>query len=270
MLLADFTGNGRLDILGRTSGGGWWMGQNTGSNFTNVYFGQWSEAAGWHDVMVGDFAGDSRPDVIGRTTGGQWWVATSTIGGFSNQYYGSWSPDAGWQNVMTGNFSGGAKDDVVGMTSGGQWWVARNDQPSFSNQLFGQWALLGWYDADAGVYFDTPTSSEVAAGEPSPPPSPEVLATQSELAVGAALSGDDASGGSFAAAAVSDSGAQTDLALLSQPPAAPPVSAATEPPSQTPKSQVVDAVFADDDTWHSPSEGKGDDGEYPGWGPAKV
>ena len=47
--------DGKLDVVGRTSGGQWYVGRNTGASFTNVFFGSWNEAAGWRDVTTGVF-----------------------------------------------------------------------------------------------------------------------------------------------------------------------------------------------------------------------
>ena len=91
--VGDLNGDGRSDILGRTSGGSWWAGLSSSSHlgFTNSYMGQWAPIE-WAAVSVGDFNGDSRTDIIGRVAANSTnplWVGLSVDGRFSTAKWGN-------------------------------------------------------------------------------------------------------------------------------------------------------------------------------------
>jgi hypothetical protein len=150
----DFTGDGRLDLVGRTNYGQWWVGMNTGSGFVNQLWTTWNEAANWQDVRVGDFDGDGKADIAGRTASGDWWVAISTGLSFINEYWGHWNPNATWVDVMVGDFNGDGQADIVGRyMQAGQWWVAQSTGSSFTNSLWATWnPNVNWADANVGDF----------------------------------------------------------------------------------------------------------------------
>jgi hypothetical protein len=103
--VADFNGDGKSDIAGRTlETGQWWVSLSTGSGAATSLWATWSTAVSWLDVQIGDFNGDGHMDIIGRTNGGQWWAAINTSNSFTNYYWGSWFSGAGWQDVFAGRF----------------------------------------------------------------------------------------------------------------------------------------------------------------------
>jgi hypothetical protein len=153
----DVNGDGRMDMIGMTAGGGWWAGIIIGSgnnlHFQNVMLGRWNPNAGWRNLRVADVNGDGQADVIGMTDGGGWWAGLSTGTGinihFQNVFLTRWNPNAGWRNVMVGDFNGDGRMDVIGMTNGGGWWaglsVGSGTAVSFANVYMGQWnPTAGW------------------------------------------------------------------------------------------------------------------------------
>lgn len=145
------------DVVGRDQAtGNWWVGKNTGSGFSNQYFGTWSPSINWQDVLVGDFNRDGfARDIAGRDpTTGQWWVAISDGTKFTNQYMGQWSV-LNWTNVVLGDFNrDGFADDIAGRDpTTGTWWVARGNGTSFTNVAFGTWTnSVTWVDVKVGNF----------------------------------------------------------------------------------------------------------------------
>jgi hypothetical protein len=159
----DFDGNGLTDLVGRTSGGAWWVGDNTGGTFQNRYMGFWSERVGWQDVTVGDFNGDGRDDVAGRTANGAWYVAQSTGTSFITTRWAGWSSAAGWHDVRIGDFNGDGRDDIVARNNFGAWWVARSTGSSFTSTFWGGWNEgAGWHDVLVAD-FDGNGTDDIAA-----------------------------------------------------------------------------------------------------------
>ena len=76
--LADVTGDGRLDIVGRVTDGNWWVAESTGTRFLNRHWGKWSAAVEWTDISLGDFNGDGRSDIAGRETNLGTWLVSET------------------------------------------------------------------------------------------------------------------------------------------------------------------------------------------------
>lgn len=143
----DFDGNGLKDLVGRTSGGAWWVGFNGGGAFQNRYMGFWSERVGWQDVGVGDFNGDGRADVVGRTASGAWYVAQSVGTTFVTTRWAGWSPLAGWHDVQIGDFDGDGRDDIAARNKFGAWWVGRSTGGSFTTTFWAGWnEAAGWRD----------------------------------------------------------------------------------------------------------------------------
>jgi RHS repeat-associated protein len=149
---ADFSGDGKADIVGRTSLGDWYVALSTGTAFTTQYWGNWSPGAGWTDVQISDFNGDGKPDIVGRTSGGDWYVANSTGAAFTNQYSGHWDPNA-WTDVHSADFNGDHKADIAGRSSSGDWHVGLSDGTVFTTEVWGHWdPTAGWRDVGAADF----------------------------------------------------------------------------------------------------------------------
>ncbi len=147
---ADVNGDGRTDIIGRTSAGQWWGAISSGSAFTNVLLGFWSTAVTWNDVRVGDFDGDLSDDILARTNAGQWWMGRTNGAGtavnITNVYMGYWSTAVPWVDIRVGDFDGDGDDDVMGRAYGA-WWMGKSNGSSFTNELWGTWSnAVTWTD----------------------------------------------------------------------------------------------------------------------------
>jgi hypothetical protein len=166
VLMGDFNGDGKTDIVGRVAETGQiWVGLSTGSAFQFSLWTTWSPAVTWADVRVGDFNGDGKADLAGRVLQtGQWWVAQSTGSSFTNSLWTTWSTGVSWAGVSVGDFNGDGKDDIAGFApSIGQWWVAQSNGSQFSNSLWASWSTgVTWVDYQVGD-FNGDGKADVAA-----------------------------------------------------------------------------------------------------------
>ena len=153
VLIGDFNGDGRDDVIGRDSAtGDWWVAltRSDGSGSDNVLWGKWSPSVTWVDVVVGDFNDDGKADVVGRVeSSGEWWMLESIGGGGSvNVFWGRWSTSPTWVDVMVGDFNGDNRADVIGrVESSGEWWLLRSQGGSADNVFWGRWSThVTWDD----------------------------------------------------------------------------------------------------------------------------
>jgi FG-GAP-like repeat len=149
--VADFTGDGRADVLARVrETGNWylWTTNATGTGFTteatgitskSSLFGTWNITTAvdavtehhyqWRDALVGDFNADGKADLAGRriTNFGvtdEWYVglgtAATTNRGETGVVGNTWWNNAAWQhattwaNAVVGDFNGDGRDDIAG------------------------------------------------------------------------------------------------------------------------------------------------------------
>jgi hypothetical protein len=165
VMTGDFNGDGKADIVGRSSAGQWFVGVSDGSSsFTNQLWTTWNEAAGWQDVQVGDFNGDGKADIAGRTAWGDWWVALSDGSSFTNSFWGHWNPNVTWVDVKVGDFNGDGKADIVGRwLEAGQWWMAQSTGSSFTNSLWGTWNPAATFVDVQAADFDGDKKTDLTA-----------------------------------------------------------------------------------------------------------
>ncbi len=159
VVVGDFNGDGRDDIIGRVgSNGDWWVAKSFGgSRFANERWGRWSANVDWNNVVAGDFNGDGRDDIAGRVgTNGDWWVAKSNGGNrFANERWGRWSANVAWNDVVVGDFNGDGRADIAGRVgTNGDWWVAKSYGGNrFANQRWGRWSPnVAWTEVMAGDF----------------------------------------------------------------------------------------------------------------------
>jgi len=145
--IADFTGDGRADVLFHYPGDkNWWLGSFSGNQLQWTFAGNTSgfgNVADGRPIWTADFAGTGKAEVLFYYPGDQnWW-----LGQFSNTNQLAWNfagNTSGFGQVWDGrpfwiaDFTGDGRADVLFHYSGdGNWW-----RGSFSgNQL--QWILTG-------------------------------------------------------------------------------------------------------------------------------
>lgn len=153
---ADFSGDGRTDVLGRDAANGqWWIGIGTASGFQMQLWTVWSSGVIWSSVFAGDVNGDGRMDIIGRElTSGGWYVGISTGSSFNTVAYGTFGASTLWQDMQVGDFNGDGLTDVAGRSaSTGDWVVGQSTGSSFVNRTFGKWSTgIQWQDTQVGDF----------------------------------------------------------------------------------------------------------------------
>ncbi|MEU3631663.1 VCBS repeat-containing protein [Streptomyces fradiae] len=120
----DLSGDGKGDLLARTSGGALYLykgnGQGTG------FAGRTSVGTGWgaYNALVGagDITGDGRADLLARTPGGTLYLYPGT-GNASAPFKARVKVGTGWQAytklVAPGDITGDGRADLLAVTSGG-------------------------------------------------------------------------------------------------------------------------------------------------------
>jgi hypothetical protein len=167
--LADLTGDGKADLIGRyLQTGQWWAGISNGSSFHNALWTTWSPGATWVDVQVGDVNGDGKADLIGRyLQAGQWWAAFSSGNGFTNVLWDTWSPAVTWVDVHVADLNGDGRTDLVGRDRfSGQWWVGLSGANGAGNTLFMTWSTaVAWANVQVAD-FNGDGKADVAGEDP--------------------------------------------------------------------------------------------------------
>ena len=152
--VGDFNGDGRADIIGRSTIGQWWVNRSTGVSFgAALFYGNWSTKTTWSDVRVGDFNGDGRDDIIGRSSIGQVWVSEVATSGFSTRLAATWTgPQTKWSEVSVGDFNRDGHADLVARNNlTGEIWTSLWTPAIFTTSQWTtlpspgthQWRLLG-------------------------------------------------------------------------------------------------------------------------------
>ena len=142
--LGDFNGDGRTDVMGRTSvAGQWWVGLSSGTDFDATGSGTWTGHRGRvGDNFIGDFDGDGRSDSLGYTgVADQWHVALSDGTSFNAPGSGIWRGHRGVaSNNFLGDYNGDGKTDIMGYTgSQGLWHVSLSSGADFDAPGSGNW-----------------------------------------------------------------------------------------------------------------------------------
>ncbi len=122
----DFSGDGKADVLARSTDGKLWLYPGNGSA------GGWQPrvevGTGWNSMTAilapGDFNGDKKADVLARDTNGNLWL-------YPGNGAGKWLPrvavGSGWNSMTSivgpGDFNGDQKVDVLARDRNGNLWL---------------------------------------------------------------------------------------------------------------------------------------------------
>jgi hypothetical protein len=114
----DFNGDGRVDILWRSTSTGTivdWLGTSNGGFAGNGANSNNSVSTSIHLVGVGDFNGDGRSDILWMTDAGRVvdWLGTATGGFAGNAAHSSNFVAAGWTVAGIGDFNGDGISDIL-------------------------------------------------------------------------------------------------------------------------------------------------------------
>ena len=133
IVVADFSGDGKTDIAGRTTANVWYVATANADTrgFTTSVLGVWGNTA-WGNTTVGDFNGDGQAEILARAANGQWWglVSDGTTNTRSNTLVGYWNPNVIWTGIIAGDADGDGRDELLGRratsleTARGALWVA--------------------------------------------------------------------------------------------------------------------------------------------------
>ena len=133
IVAADFNGDGRTDIAGRTASNFWYVAtaKPDALGFNTELLGVWG-ATTWSTPTVGDFNGDGQADILARAANGQWWglVSDGSSGLRTNTLVGYWNPNVVWTGVIAGDADGDGRDELLGRratslaTARGALWIA--------------------------------------------------------------------------------------------------------------------------------------------------
>ncbi len=147
----DFNGDGRVDIVGLTETGGWFVALSTGTAFIASFWGQWSDQT-YRTFSIGDFNGDGRDDIAARDSQGNWLVASSNGISFTNVTAGTWDATTTWLDTLVADVNGDKRLDIVSRDLDG-YWVAELglSDGTFASRPWGRWAgSLYWADVQTG------------------------------------------------------------------------------------------------------------------------
>ncbi|MFF2628640.1 FG-GAP-like repeat-containing protein [Kitasatospora griseola] len=127
LLAADFNGDGKVDIAGKTSDGQLLMWPGNGNGTVNGAAGNTMLASGNFgsvaDMVAADFNGDGKADVAGKLSDGQllMWAGngdgTVSASGYSMLASGSFAPVS---DLVAGDYNNDGKVDIAGKLSDGQ------------------------------------------------------------------------------------------------------------------------------------------------------
>ncbi|HWE26847.1 MAG TPA: VCBS repeat-containing protein, partial [Polyangia bacterium] len=154
VLVGDFDGNGKSDVVMYYNGdGNWWLGASDGAHLAWQQAGS-SAAAGnladWsHRLFVGDYDGDGKSDVaaydsddgsfrVGRSDGTTLtWHAAGSVTGVGNLVEMD-------HLLYGGDYDGDGKSDFLSYGAGdGNWRVGRSDGTSFVWHVAGNTSGFG-------------------------------------------------------------------------------------------------------------------------------
>lgn len=157
---SDFTGDGKSDILWRSTNGSLstWNanGTTTAADGTNFQENSWSHAPvdrAWHVDGLADFNGDGKSDILWRNDNGSLSVWTSTGDhGFTESQFNSFAPSE-WSVAQVGDVNGDGLADILWRKNDGEisiWHSTGNgwNQATYSDHSVGNdWSIVAHHFA---------------------------------------------------------------------------------------------------------------------------
>lgn len=146
--VADFSGDGKADILWRYADGSLSTWEANGSPASGIAFHEnsWSHQPidlAWHVVGLGDFDGDGRADILWRHDNGSVSVWTSTgSGGFAENQFNAYAA-TGWSVAEVGDFNGDGRADIL--------WRYATGQTSIWHSTGSGWEQNTYHDESVGM-----------------------------------------------------------------------------------------------------------------------
>lgn len=120
LFVDDFDGDGRIDVLGGESGGGWFLAKNVETTFNNFSWGRVTTFP-WVEIVSGDFNGDGLADVSARASDNTWWTWLGAVDRLqAPSYWGHWKMTDNWHDVQVADFNNDGLDDIIGRGEDGR------------------------------------------------------------------------------------------------------------------------------------------------------
>ena len=164
----DFNGDGKADILWRSTGGelvDWSM---NGSTITGGGDVTWQGSAvrpdaSWSVAGVGDFNGDGKSDILWRNASGEvsvWSMnGSQVVAGSDTTANGAVvAPDGSWSVAGVGDFDGDGRSDVLWRSAGGSVaiWTMNGSEITSSNFIISQGQVVSpdasWHVVEVGDF----------------------------------------------------------------------------------------------------------------------
>lgn len=158
----DWDGDGKTDILVKTTAGQWYVAKSTGNNFSAS--GPWISNFGIDATVrpiVGDFNGDKKTDIGFKTKDGSWFVALSNGQNFlpsSSSWLTNFGNESGADVVLntgvavfTGDWNADGFTDIGFKTRDGRWYVSFSDGTKFKNPALWLTGYGNEYGSDAAI-----------------------------------------------------------------------------------------------------------------------
>jgi Ca2+-binding RTX toxin-like protein len=153
--IGDFNGDGRDDIMWRSSDGHItnWLGTGSGGFTDNAANAYNAVSTDWQVVGIGDFNGDHRDDILWRNSDGRItdWLSTASGGYVPNGGTFLKTVSTDWQVAAVGDFNGDGISDILWRNSSGSitdWLGTANgsftDNASHAlNSVSTDWQIAG-------------------------------------------------------------------------------------------------------------------------------
>jgi hypothetical protein len=113
-LAADFTGDGRTDIVARDAATGQWsLAKNTGTSFVVSTWDSWSTTANWTNVTALDLDNDGKFDIVGLDSNTGTWTASFSLGDHgASVTIGTMPTTSTWTDIHWADVNGDHRPDL--------------------------------------------------------------------------------------------------------------------------------------------------------------